>query len=187
MAGIRLAVVGATGAVGREVLRILTQRRLPKRELRLLASPRSAGRRLGAHVVQAVSPQAFDGVDIAIFDTPDAVAEQWVPIAATRGAIVVDNSAAFRMVEVIPLVIPEINGDALDHLPRRVVANPNCTVATFAIPLAPLHREARPRRLVACSYQSVSGAGQKGPEQLWTELRAPATPPHLPSPPTRDA
>src|SRR3990172_6707253 len=130
MAGIRLAVVGATGAVGREVLRILTQRRLPKRELRLLASPRSAGRRLGAHVVQAVSPQAFDGIDIAIFDTPDPVAEEWVPIAATRGAIVVDNSAAFRMAEDIPLVIPEINGDTLDRLPRRIVANPNCTGAS---------------------------------------------------------
>src|SRR3972149_7990822 len=97
MAGIRLAVVGATGAVGREVLRILTQRRFPMAELRLLASPRSAGRRLGAHVVQAVSPQAFDGVDVAIFDTPDAVAEQWGPIPATRGETVGGNTRSFRL------------------------------------------------------------------------------------------
>jgi aspartate-semialdehyde dehydrogenase len=187
MSGIRLAVVGATGAVGREVLRILAQRRFPMRELRLLASPRSAGRKLGTHVVQAVTPQAFDGVDIAIFDTPDAVAEQWVPVAATRGAIAVDNSAAFRMAEDIPLVIPEINGDMLDTLPRRIVANPNCTVATFAVPLAPLHREARLRRVIACSYQSVSGAGQKGPDQLWTELRTAAAAGEVPAKPMGDA
>ena len=187
MAGIRLAVVGATGAVGREVLRILTQRHFPAAELRLLASPRSAGRRLGAHVVQAVSPQAFDGIDIAIFDTPDPVAEEWVPIAATRGAIAVDNSAAFRMAEDVPLVIPEVNGDALDRLPRRIVANPNCTVATFAVPLAPLHREAHLRRVIACSYQSVSGAGQKGPEQLWTELRAAAASGEVPARPMGEA
>lgn len=187
MSGIRLAVVGATGAVGREVLRILAQRNFPMRELRLLASPRSAGRKLGAYVVQAVTPQAFDGVDIAIFDTPDPVAEQWVPIAATRGAIAVDNSAAFRMAEDVPLVIPEINGDTLDTLPRRIVANPNCTVATFAVPLAPLHREARLRRVIACSYQSVSGAGQKGPEQLWTELRTAAASGEVPAKPMGDA
>jgi aspartate-semialdehyde dehydrogenase len=187
MSGIRLAVVGATGAVGREVLRILAQRTFPMRELRLLASPRSAGRKLGTHVVQAVTPQAFDGVDIAIFDTPDGVAEQWVPVAATRGAIVVDNSAAFRMAEDVPLVIPEINGDLLDALPRRIVANPNCTVATFAVPLAPLHREARVRRVIACSYQSVSGAGQRGPEQLWTELRTAAAAGEVPAKPMGEA
>jgi aspartate-semialdehyde dehydrogenase len=187
MNGIRLAVVGATGVVGREVLRILAQRNFPVQELRLLASPRSAGRKLGAHVVQAVTPQAFDGVDIAIFDTPDAVAEQWVPVAATRGAIAVDNSAAFRMADDVPLVIPEINGDSLDRLPRRIVANPNCTVATFAVPLAPLHREARLRRVIACSYQSVSGAGQKGSEQLWTELRAAASAGEVPAKPMGEA
>src|SRR3972149_1830704 len=102
------------------------------------------------------------GIRLAVVGATGAVAEQGVPIAATRGAIVVDNSAAFRMAEDIPLVIPEINGDTLDRLPRRIVANPNCTVATFAVPLAPLHREARLRRLIACSYQSVSGAGEEG-------------------------
>ncbi|HXF83692.1 MAG TPA: aspartate-semialdehyde dehydrogenase [bacterium] len=171
MSGVRLAVVGATGAVGREVLRILRERAFPLAELRLLASPRSAGRRLDGQTVEAVAPERFDGLDLAIFDTPDAVAEEWVPVAAARGVVAIDNSAAFRLADDVPLVIPEINPQALDHLPRRIVANPNCTCATIAVPLAALHREAGLRRVVACSYQSVSGAGQPGTEQLWRELR----------------
>jgi len=171
MNGYRIAVVGATGAVGREVLRILDERRFPIAELRLLASSRSAGRRIDGRAVFAVAPERFDGLDLAIFDTPDAVAEEWVPVAAARGVIAIDNSAAFRMAEGVPLVIPEVNGDALAHLPRRIVANPNCTAATIAVPLAALHREAGLRRVIACSYQSVSGAGQQGTEQLWNELR----------------
>lgn len=172
MTGYRLAVVGATGAVGREVLRILEERAFPASELRLLASPRSAGLRIDGRVVAATAPEQFDGLDLAIFDTPDPVAERWVPVAAARGAIVIDNSAAFRMAEDVPLVIPEVNGEALLRIPRRIVANPNCTTATIALPLAALHRAAGLRRVVACSYQSVSGAGQRGVEQLWTELQA---------------
>lgn len=175
MNGYRLAVVGATGAVGREVLRILEERAFPAAELILLASPRSAGRRIGAHTVQAIAPERFDGLDLAIFDTPDPVAEEWVPVAAGRGVIAIDNSAAFRMAEGVPLVIPEVNADDLDHLPRRIVANPNCTCATIAVPLGALHREAGLQKVIACSYQSVSGAGQKGIEQLWSELRATVT------------
>ncbi|MGH2398826.1 MAG: aspartate-semialdehyde dehydrogenase, partial [bacterium] len=140
MSGYRIAVVGATGAVGREVLRILDERRFPLAELRLLASPRSAGRRIDGRVVLAVAPEHFSNLEMAIFDTPDAVAEEWVPVAAARGVIAIDNSAAFRMAEGVPLVIPEINGDALAHLPRRIVANPNCTAATIAVPLAALHK-----------------------------------------------
>lgn len=170
--GYRVAVVGATGVVGREVLRILEERHFPVSDLRLLASPRSAGKILGGRTVQAIAPQHFDGVDLAIFDTPDAVAEQWVPVAASRGVLVIDNSAAFRLAPDVPLVIPEVNGDALATAPRRIIANPNCTCATIAVPLGALHHEAGLRRLVACSYQSVSGAGQKGVEQLWAELRA---------------
>ncbi|MDR7547069.1 MAG: aspartate-semialdehyde dehydrogenase [Armatimonadota bacterium] len=171
MNGFRVAVVGATGAVGREVLRILRERAFPLADLRLLASPRSAGTRLDGRVVEAVAPERFDGLDLAIFDTPDAVAEQWVPVAAGRGAVVIDNSAAFRMADEVPLVIPEVNAHDLERLPRRIVANPNCTCATIAVPLAPLHRRAGLRRVIACSYQSVSGAGQHGVEQLWNELR----------------
>lgn len=171
MTGYRVAVVGATGAVGREVLEILVTRRFPAARLRALASPRSAGTRVGGLVVEAVAPAAFDDVDIAIFDTPDDVAETWVPVAAARGALVIDNSAAFRMAPDVPLVIPEVNPAALRCVPRRIIANPNCTIATIAVPLAPLHRAAGLRRLIACSYQSVSGAGQAGVAQLWAELR----------------
>ncbi|HXX36671.1 MAG TPA: aspartate-semialdehyde dehydrogenase [bacterium] len=171
MTGYRVAVVGATGAVGREVLDILGARRFPAAWVRALASPRSAGVRIGEVVVQPVNAAAFDDIDIAIFDTPDDVAETWVPVAAGRGAVVIDNSAAFRMAPDVPLVIPEVNPEALRRAPRRIIANPNCTTATVAVPLAPLHRAAGLRRVIACSYQSVSGAGHAGVTQLWAEIR----------------
>ncbi len=171
MNGVRVAVVGATGAVGREVLRILEERRFPAVSLRAVASSRSAGKRIGAVPVEVLSPAVFDDLDLAIFDTPDDVAQEWVPVAAGRKVMVIDNSAAFRMAPDVPLVIPEVNADALRRIPRRIVANPNCTTATVAVPLAPLHREAGLHRLIACSYQSVSGAGQAGIEQLWAEVK----------------
>lgn len=171
MSGYRVGIVGATGAVGREVLRILEERRFPAAELRLIASPRSAGKMVGGHTVEAISEGTFEHLDLAIFDTPDDVARQWVPVAAARGATVIDNSAAFRMDPDVPLVIPEINSSALARMPRKIVANPNCTTATFAVPLAPLHHAAGLRRVIACSYQSTSGAGQKGLEQLWAEVK----------------
>lgn len=171
MDGYRVGVVGATGAVGREVLRILKERRFPASALRLIASPRSTGRHLGDAVVEAISDDALRTLDLAIFDTPDEVAREWVPVAAARGGIAIDNSAAFRMEPDVPLVIPEVNGAALQHAPRRIIANPNCTVATMAVPLALLHRAAGLRRVIACSYQSVSGAGQRGIDQLWAEVK----------------
>ncbi len=171
MSGYRVGIVGATGAVGREVLRILEERRFPLAALRLVASSRSAGKRIGDHRVEVLSPEVFDELDLAIFDTPDELASEWVPAVARRGIMVIDNSAAFRMAPDVPLVIPEVNAHALRHIPRGIVANPNCTVATFAVPLAPLHREAGLRRVIACSYQSASGAGQRGLEQLWTEVQ----------------
>jgi aspartate-semialdehyde dehydrogenase len=170
MAGLQVAVVGATGAVGREVLRLLAERRFPATALRAVASPRSAGRRVDGLPVEVLAPHVFDDVDIAIFDTPDDVALEWVPLATERGALVIDNSAAFRMAEQVPLVIPEVNRHAL-HTRSRIIANPNCTIATITVPLGPLHREAGPRRVIACSYQSVSGAGQRGIEQLWAETK----------------
>jgi aspartate-semialdehyde dehydrogenase len=171
MPGYHVGVVGATGAVGREVLQILARRRFPAASVRAIASPRSAGLRIGDAAVEALSPATLDGLDLAIFDTPDEVAREWVPVAAERGVLVIDNSAAFRMDPDVPLVIPEVNPEALRRIPRRIVANPNCTTATVAVPLAVLHREAGLRRVIACSYQSVSGAGQRGIEQLWAELR----------------
>ncbi len=170
MSGFRVGVVGATGAVGREMLRILAQRQFPMSELRLIASARSAGSRIDGHAVRAIAPDVFDDLDVAIFDTPDDVAAHWVPLAAERGVMCVDNSAAFRMAADVPLVIPEVNGEALRSIRRRIVANPNCTTVTIAVPLAPLHRASPLRRVVACSYQSVSGAGQRGVRQLWSEV-----------------
>ncbi len=170
--GFRVGLVGATGAVGREALRILEARRFPAAEIRLFASPRSAGTRVGHRTVNAVAPDAFRGLDVVIFDTPDDVARELVPQAAAAGAMVIDNSAAFRQDEDVPLVIPEVNAEALRRVPRRIIANPNCTVAAFAVPLAPLHKAATLKRVIACSYQSVSGAGQRGVEQLWAELEA---------------
>jgi len=168
MSGYRVGIVGATGVVGREALRVLRERNFPASALRLFASARSAGTRIGSLVVEAASRA---DLDLIIFDTPDEVARELVPSAAAAGALVIDNSAAFRMEPDVPLVIPEVNADALRQIPRRIIANPNCTTATIAVPLAPLHRAAGVRRLIACSYQSVSGAGQRGVDQLWAEVQ----------------
>ncbi len=172
--GYVVAVVGATGAVGRQAVALLEARRFPVRELRLAASPRSAGKRVDGHPVVALSEEVFDGCDIAIFDVPDPVSAEWAPRAAARGTVVIDNAATFRLDPQVPLVVPEINGRRVLDRPKGIVANPNCTTATFLVPLAPLHRRYGLRRVVACSYQSVSGAGQAGVEQLWRELKAAA-------------
>lgn len=172
--GYVVAVVGATGAVGRQAVALLEARRFPVRELRLAASPRSAGKRLDGHRVVALSDEVFDGCDIAIFDVPDEVSREWAPRAAARGAVVIDNAATFRLDPEVPLVIPEINGRRVVDRPKGIIANPNCTTATFLMPLAPLHRRYGLRRVVACSYQSVSGAGQAGVDQLWREVRVAA-------------
>ncbi len=174
MSGYRVGIVGATGVVGREALRILEERRFPASEIRLFASARSAGTRIGGRAVGQLSKDALRNLDLAIFDTPDEVAGDWVPVAAAAGAIVIDNSATFRMEPDVPLIIPEVNPEALRHTARRIIANPNCTTATMAVPLAPLHRAAGLMRVIACSYQSVSGAGKRGLDQLWTELDATA-------------
>lgn len=134
MAGFHVAVIGATGAVGREVLRLLVERGFPAAAIRAVASPRSAGQRVDGLPVEVLAPQVFESVDIAIFDTPDEVALEWVPVATERGAVVIDNSAAFRMAPDVPLVIPEVNRHALRAGSRRIIANPNCTTATIAVP-----------------------------------------------------
>lgn len=170
MEGYRVGIVGATGAVGREVVKILRERRFPAASVRLIASGRSAGTRLGDAVVEGISDEMLKDLDIAIFDTPDDIARRWVPVASSLGVTAIDNSAAFRMEPDVPLVIPEINAHALRNAPRRIIANPNCTTATIAVPLAPLHRAAQLTRVIACSYQAVSGAGQKGVQQLWAEI-----------------
>ncbi|MEU5089149.1 aspartate-semialdehyde dehydrogenase [Streptomyces sp. NPDC021356] len=169
-----LAVVGATGAVGTVLLRILSQRADVWGEIRLIASPRSAGRKLavrGEEVeVLALSEDAFDGVDIALFDVPGEVAARWVPVAAARGAVVVDNSGAFRADPDVPLVVPEVNAHALRRRPRSIVASPDCTTLTMIVALGALHAEFGLRELVVSSYQAVSQAGQAGVQTLRRQL-----------------
>jgi aspartate-semialdehyde dehydrogenase len=171
-----LALVGATGAVGTVMLEILSERPFRWGEIRLVASARSAGRRLRVrgeeHEVIALAPEVFDGVDVAMFDVPDAVSAQWGPVAAARGAVVVDNSGAFRMDPDVPLVVPEVNAGASRVRPKGIVANPNCTTLTMMAAMGALHRRWGLRALVAASYQAASGAGQPGVDRLHEELAA---------------
>jgi aspartate-semialdehyde dehydrogenase len=169
----RLAVLGATGAVGREMLRTLEERRFPLDELVPVSSARSAGVRLpfaGDVVsVRAVDRAAFEGVEIALFSAGADASREWAPVAVAAGATVVDNSSAFRMEPEVPLVVPEINGEALEGH-RGIVANPNCTAITALMAVAPLHRAAGLSRLVVSSYQSVSGAGHRGVAELLEQV-----------------
>jgi aspartate-semialdehyde dehydrogenase len=173
MGQMKLAVLGASGAVGREMVRILEERGVPADEVVPLASPRSEGVRLpfrgGELTVQAVSERSFNGVDLALLSAGAETSKQWARRAADAGAVVVDNSSAFRMDPDVPLVVPEINAPALaEH--RGIVANPNCTTITAVMAVAPLHRAAGLRRMVASSYQSVSGAGQRGVRELLEQV-----------------
>jgi aspartate-semialdehyde dehydrogenase len=167
-------VVGATGAVGTVMLDLLSTRDDVWGEIRLIASPRSAGRQLtvrGAETeVIALSAEAFDGVDVAMFDVPDEVSAAWVPVAVTRGAVCVDNSGAFRMDPEVPLVVPEVNpGDALVR-PKGVISNPNCTTLSLIVAVGALHRAFGLEELVVASYQAASGAGQAGIDTLYAQL-----------------
>ena len=169
-----LAVVGATGAVGTVMLDLLSTRADIWGEIRLVASPRSAGRRLpvrGREIeVIALSPDAFDGIDVAMFDVPDEVSAQWAPVAAERGAVAVDNSGAFRMDPQVPLVVPEINPEQLANRPKGIVANANCTTLSMIVAVGALHREFGLTELVVASYQAASGAGQVGIDTLYAQL-----------------
>ncbi|MET7876935.1 aspartate-semialdehyde dehydrogenase [Micromonospora profundi] len=169
-----LAVVGATGAVGTVMCELLTGRRNVWGEIRLIASERSVGKRVRCRgeelVVQALTPEAFDGVDVAMFDVPDEVSAEWAPIAVARGAIAVDNSGAFRMDRDVPLVVPEINPEDVRNRPRGIIANANCTTLAMIVAVAPLHREYGLRELVLASYQAVSGSGKAGVDILHDQL-----------------
>lgn len=174
MAQPTLAVVGATGSVGTVMLELLSSRRNVWGEIRLIASSRSAGKQLSCRgeqlTVAELTPEAFDGVDVAMFDVPDEVSLQWAPIIAARGVTVVDNSAAFRMDPDVPLVVPEVNPEAMAYRPRNIIANANCTVLAMIMAIAPLHREYGLRELVLASYQAASGAGQVGVDTLHDQL-----------------
>jgi aspartate-semialdehyde dehydrogenase len=169
-----LAVVGATGAVGTVMLDILSNRPDVWGEIRLVASARSAGTVLqvrGEGVeVRALAPGVFDGVDVAMFDVPDEISADWAPVAAARGAVVVDNSGAFRMDPDVPLVVPEVNPEAVVDRPKGIIANPNCTTLTMMAALGALHRRWQLTELVVASYQAASGAGKPGVDRLRAEL-----------------
>jgi aspartate-semialdehyde dehydrogenase len=172
-----LALVGATGAVGTVMIDIINGREsVPWGEIRLIASPRSAGKKIVVRgeerTVRALAPEAFDGVDVAMFDVPDEVSAEWAPIAAERGAVAVDNSGAFRMDPDVPLVVPEVNPTDIASRPRGIIANPNCTTLSMMAALGALHREFGLRELVVASYQAASGAGQDGVDRLYAELAA---------------
>jgi aspartate-semialdehyde dehydrogenase len=172
-----LAIVGATGAVGSVMIDIINAREtVPWGEIRLIASPRSAGKRLSVRgqdlEVVALAPEAFDGVDIAMFDVPDEVSAAWAPVAVERGAIAVDNSGAFRMDPEVPLVVPEVNADAARTRPKGIVANPNCTTLSMMAALGALHRAFALESMVVASYQAASGAGQEGIDRLQAEIAA---------------
>ncbi len=169
-----LAIVGATGAVGSVMRAIVSERADIWGEVRLVASARSAGRRLAVRgqdvEVRALTPDVFDGVDLAMFDVPDEVSAQWAPVAAARGVVVIDKSGAFRLDPQVPLVVPEVNPDAAFDRPRGIISVPNCTTLSLIVALAALHRAFGLRELVAASYQAASGAGQAGTEALYDQL-----------------
>jgi aspartate-semialdehyde dehydrogenase len=176
MSTMRVGVIGATGLVGQEMLRILEERQFPVGELRVFASPRSEGRRLPFRdddvVCQRLGDDCFDGLDLVIVDVDEPLATEWAPQAVAAGAKVVDNSAAFRMDPDVPLVVAEVNPNDARTLPKGIVSCPNCTTMVLVTALAPLHRAATIDRLVVSTYQSVSGAGQSGMNELaqqWTK------------------
>jgi aspartate-semialdehyde dehydrogenase len=174
----RLIVVGATGAVGTEMLRILEQRRWSAGDVVAVASSRSTGRRLafgGGHLeVVALEDFLFQPADVCIFDVPDDVAQEWGPRAAEAGAVVVDNSAAWRMDDAVPLVVPEINPSDVGNREKGIIASPNCTTLAMVVPLAPLHTRAGLERLIVASYQATSGAGKAGVDELWDQTQTAA-------------
>jgi aspartate-semialdehyde dehydrogenase len=169
-----LAVVGATGAVGTVMLDLLSSRADVWGEIRLVASPRSAGRVLTVRgeqaTVVALTEDVFDGVDVAMFDVPDELSATWAPIAAAHGAVAVDNSGAFRMDPDVPLVVPEVNPEDVTRRSKGIIANPNCTTLSLIVAVGALHRTFGLKELVVASYQAASGAGQIGIDTLYDQL-----------------
>lgn len=170
-----VALVGATGAVGRIVLDELAKRAFPHKTLRLLASARSVGTQVAfgdkTLTVELLEPSAFEGVDLVIASTPDDVAAEFIPWAVKAGAVVIDESGYWRMQPNVPLVVPEVNPEAVrEH--QGIIASPNCSTTQMVVALAPLHREARVRRVVVSTYQATSGAGLSGTEELRSSTAA---------------
>ncbi|MBF2035166.1 MAG: aspartate-semialdehyde dehydrogenase [Leptolyngbyaceae cyanobacterium T60_A2020_046] len=173
--GYRVAILGATGAVGTELLELLAERRFPIASLRLLASPRSAGKTVPFNgetlEIEALSDRAFDNIDIVLASAGGSVSKEWAPKAVAAGAVVIDNSSAFRMVPDVPLVVPEVNPEAAAHH-RGIIANPNCTTILMAMAVWPLHQVQPVQRIVVSTYQSASGAGARAMEEVKQQARA---------------
>jgi aspartate-semialdehyde dehydrogenase len=173
----KVAVVGATGAVGQQMVACLAERNFPVAELVPLASERSIGRTVSFHdreiPVQVLSPDSFTGVEIALFSAGGGISQEYGPIAARAGAVVVDNSSAWRMDPNVPLVVPEVNPQDIGLYPKTgIIANPNCSTIQMVVALKPLHDAARIKRVVVSTYQAVSGTGQKAVDELADQVRA---------------
>ena len=168
-----IAIVGATGVVGSEFIKILEQRKFPVKEIRLLASGRSKGKTLKFcgkdHQVQELTKDSFKDIDIALFSVGGSISKEFAPIAAKAGAIVVDNSSAWRMDPDVPLVVPEVNPDAVKKH-KGIIANPNCSTIQMVVVLKPIHDAVRIKRVVVSTYQSVSGWGKEAVDQLDAEI-----------------
>ena len=174
-AEVHVAVVGASGAVGDRMIQLLEQRAFPLKSVKFLASERSAGKTIRFRgeecPITPITESAFRGVQIVLSSTPGPISKEWSPIAARAGAVVVDNSSAFRMDPDVPLVVPEVNPH---HIARHkgIIANPNCSTIQMVVALKPLHDAARVKRVIVSTYQSVSGAGMKGIHELETQSAA---------------
>ncbi|NTW63706.1 MAG: aspartate-semialdehyde dehydrogenase [Chlorobiaceae bacterium] len=173
----RVAVLGATGLVGRTMIQVLEERNFPLTDLVPLASSRSAGQSIRFReqdfIITEPSPEAFRDVDIALFSAGATASREWAPVAAAAGAVVIDNSSAFRMEPDVPLVVPEVNPEAifsLDGRPEQIIANPNCSTIQMVVVLKPLHDRYGLRRVVVSTYQSVTGKGKAGRDALESEL-----------------
>ena len=172
----KVAVVGATGNVGREMLSVLAERRFPASEVVALASTRSIGTDVSfgdrTLKVKALDYYDFQGTDICLMSAGSSVSKEWSPKIAAQGAIVIDNSSYWRMDREVPLVVPEVNADALSTIKKGIIANPNCSTAQLVVALKPLHDAAKIKRVVVSTYQSVSGAGKEAMDELFRQTRA---------------
>jgi aspartate-semialdehyde dehydrogenase len=172
---VNVAIVGATGAVGQEFLTVLAERRFPIKNLKLLASGRSAGKKIEflgqTYTVEELTPHSFEGVNIAFFSAGGSISKEFAPAAVKAGAIVVDNTSAFRMKEGIPLVVPEVNPEQIQKH-NGLIANPNCSTIIMNVPVWPLHKVNRVKRVIVSTYQAVSGAGAWGLYELDAQMKA---------------
>jgi aspartate-semialdehyde dehydrogenase len=172
---VHIAIAGATGAVGEEFLRVLAERNFPMKSLKLLASSRSAGKKIEfqgeTYTVEELTKDSFKGVEIAFFSAGGSISKEFAPAAVAAGAVVVDNTSAFRMKDGIPLVVPEVNPEQIaKHV--GIIANPNCSTIIMNVPVWPLHKVNRVKRMIVSTYQAVSGAGAWGLYELDAQLKA---------------